>query len=83
MKSYFTNHPIRSAEGKILKQMYALDGLRSQVINTLIFLQTIDILHDWQNVFAQLSQNNGIVPTIKPVTMNVTQSDYVELILSS
>ena len=46
MKSYFNDHPIRSAGGKTPKQMHALGGLLLQVINTLISPQAVDILHD-------------------------------------
>ena len=46
MKTYYNDHPIRSARAKSPNQMYAENALRSQVINTSISLETIDILHN-------------------------------------
>ena len=83
IKLYFNNYPICSARGKTPKQMHAFGGLHSQVINTSISPQIIDILYDSQNIFLQSSQNNAIVPTIEPIIMSIIQSNHTESILSS
>ena len=83
LKNYFNDHPICSAEGKTPNQMYAISALRSQVINTSISAETIDILNNWQNVFSPTLRNNVTVPTIEAILMNEVQSNFVNTILSN
>ena len=83
LKTYFNDHPISTAEGKTPNQMYAISALRSQVINTSISAETIDILNNWQNVFSLPPRNNVIVPMIEAILMNEMQSNFVDTILSN
>ena len=83
LKTYFNDHPICTAEGKTPNQMYAVSALHSQVINTSISAETIDILSNWQNVFSPPPQNNASVPMIEAILMNEVQSNFVDTILSN
>ena len=83
MKTYYNDHPIRSARAKSPNQMYAENALRSQVINTIISPETIDILHDWQNVYTPAPRNNVTVPSIDDLIINEEQNIHVQTILSS
>ena len=81
LKTYYNNHPIRTENYKSPNQLYAANALRSQVINTSISEQSIDILHNWQNVYSPTPRNNVVVPSIENIIMNDVQIDMVETIL--
>jgi len=81
LKTYYNNHPIRTEHGKTPNQLYAASALRSQVINTSISGDTIDVLHNWQNVYTPNPRNNVTVPSIQDIVMNQVQIDMVDNIL--
>ena len=78
LKTYYNNHPIRTENYKSPNQLYAANDLRSQVINTSILEQSIDILHNWQNVYSPTPRNNVVVPSIENIIMNDVQNEMVE-----
>ena len=83
MKTYFNDHPIRSAGAKSPNQLFASSSLRSQVVNTSMSPETIDVLQDWQNAFSPAPQNNVTVPRIEAIVMNEEQSNFVNSILGN
>ena len=83
LKTYYNNHPISTERGKSPNQLYAASALRSQVINTSISEQSIDILHNWQNVYSPNPRNNVTIPSIEEIVMNQVQIDMVDTILSN
>ena len=65
LKTYYNNNLIHTAKAKSSNQLYTTSALHSQVINTSISKQTIDILHNWQNAYSLTPRNNVTVPSIE------------------
>ena len=80
MEDYCNNHPITSANGQTPNQMHAISALRDQVISTSVSAGTIDILHNWQNVFSPDSSDNITVPTLQSIVLNDQQMNFVNTI---
>ena len=81
-RSYYNNHPIRSANGKTPKQMHVTAGLNDQVINSVLSPETSDILRDWQDIWDHNQVNHVEVPTIYDLELSEDQLSVVDSCLS-
>ena len=80
-RSYYNDHPIRTARGKTPKQMHIISGLKDQVVNTIISPKTHYILQDWQNAWDTNHVNHVEVPEIKDYQLSENQLNHIQNIM--
>ena len=76
-RSYYNDHPIRSANGKTPKQMHVTAGLRDQVINSVVSPETSCILSDWQDVWNHNHVNHVEVPQTHDLELSEDQMSVI------